>query len=122
MQTRGHTGKDRATLRLRFAANSDDKWKKLTGFENIKHGLRFVSRNVDPDLAQRLHRQRIQFAWLEPGAVRFKKFGAHFIEQRRRHLAARTVVHANEQGLLFHWPIGSRMARKRVKDFRVTIA
>jgi hypothetical protein len=31
-------------------------------------------------------------------------------------------VHANEQDLLFHWPIGSRMARKRVKDFRVTIA
>ena len=80
MQTRGHTGKDRAALRLCFTANGDDKWKKLTRFENIKHRLRFVSRNIDPDFAQRLHRQRIQFARLEPGAVGFEEFTTDLVE------------------------------------------
>ena len=122
MQTRGHTGKDRATLRLCFTANGDDKWKKLTRFENVKHGLRSVSRNVDPDFSQGLHRQRIQFARLEASAVRFEEFTTDLVEQRRRHLASRAVVHANEQNLLFHRPTASRISREQVKAFRVTIA
>ena len=121
MQASGHAGEDRATLRFRFTANGDNKCKELIAFENIEHCLRLVSRNVDPDFSQRFDGQRIQRAWFEAGAVRFKVFPADLVEQRRRHLATRAVVHANKKNLFLHRPLGSRKARKRVKDFRVTI-
>src|ERR1700736_6326488 len=74
----------------------------MSRLENIEDGLRFVLRNIDPGLAQRFDRERIERARLEAGALRFEIFAANFLQQSRGHLTAGAVVHANKENFLFH--------------------
>jgi hypothetical protein len=62
----------------------------------------FCFRDIDPNFLKRLHRQGIERAWFEPRALGLEKITASFVKQRRRHLAARTVVDANKEHFLFH--------------------
>lgn len=103
VQPRRHAGKNRATLCFGFIANGDHVREQFSRPEDIKDGLSFVFRNVDPCFTKDFDRERIEFARLEAGALGLERFAAPFVEQCRRHLTARAVVDANEKDLLFHW-------------------
>jgi hypothetical protein len=120
MQSRRHPGENRTALGLRFIANGDHVGEQLSGFEDVEHGARFVFGNIDPTLVERFDRERIEFARLQAGAFRFKEFAAPFVQQRRRHLAARAVVHANEENFLFHcaFRLSGFSAVKKLFHFR----
>ena len=107
VQSRRHAWKNWAAGSFRFVAHRDHVGEKLPRFENIEDRACFVFGNIDPDLAKNFNHERIEFARLESGALCFKEFAAMFVEQRRRHLAARAVMHANEQDFLFHKTSGT---------------
>jgi hypothetical protein len=48
------------------------------------------------------HGEWIQVSRFKSGALGFEELAALLIEQRRRHLAARAIVHTDEQNFLFH--------------------
>jgi len=110
VQAPGYAGKDWTSSRFGFIANRDHVGEQLPGFKNVEHRPRFVLGNIDPDFAKHFYCERIQFTGFESGAFRFEKFPAAFVEQRRCHLTARAIVHADKQHFLFHIKAGSRGA------------
>lgn len=102
MQAPRYTREIGTTFCFRFAANRNNMGKKLTRLEDVEHGLRFVLGNIHPDFTENFDRERIEHARFKPGALRVKEFPADLVEQRRRHLAPRAIVDANEQYFSFH--------------------
>ena len=97
-----HAPEDRAALGFCFAANRDGISEQFAGFENIEDALRFIFGNINPDFLQDFYCERIERSRFQSGALRFEKFAASLVQQRRRHLAAGAVVDANEKDLLPH--------------------
>jgi len=79
VQSLGYTRKDRTFFRAGFIANRDDVGKKLSALENVKDTLCFLFLNIDSDFIHYFHRQRVERARLESGALRFKIIGANEI-------------------------------------------
>lgn len=102
MQARGDARENGTTLRACLIADGNNVIKALVAFQKIQYGLRPVLRNIETAFTHRLHHDGIEFAGFESGALRVKVMGAMLIQKRFRHLAARTVVNADEQDLLFH--------------------
>src|SRR5436305_3443085 len=105
MKARRYSRKNRAPSRLRLIANRDHVSKQRSGFENVEDRLSFVMGNVDPYFTKCFHRQRVQFARFESSTLGLEGLAALLVDQRRGHLAARTVMNADEQHLLFHGQI-----------------
>jgi hypothetical protein len=95
-------GKDGTFLSAGFIANGDDVSEKLPRLEDIKDGLGFLLRDVDAGFLHDLDSQRIKRARFKARALGFEMFAANLIEPCFGHLAARAVVHANEENFLFH--------------------
>jgi len=55
-----------------------------------------ILRNIDPDLAYRFDRQRVEPPRFKPGAVRLKIIAANLFQKRFRHLAAGAVMNTDE--------------------------
>ena len=102
MQPIGHTRKDRAAFRLRLAAHGDYILKHLGRFPDIEHSPRLLLwRNIHADFPHYLDDQRIDRSRFQACTLRLKMFTADMVKPRLRHLAARAIVHANEQDILF---------------------
>ena len=102
VQSLGHTGKDRAALGAAFVADRDHVGEQFAGFENVEHGLSLILRNINPNLAHRFDRQRVESPRFEPSALRLKMIAANLFQKRFRHLAAGAVMDTDEQDFLFH--------------------
>src|SRR6266567_5774794 len=89
VQTLGWPGKNRTSGRLGFRTHGYDVGEKQSCLEDIKHGLCFLFRDIDADLAHHFYRERIQRAGLKACALRCKKITAACIEKSFRHLAPR---------------------------------
>jgi len=89
------------TFGLGFATNCDHELEHLSGLPNIENALCRVLGDIDSELTKRFHGEWIDCAWLSSRALRFKEFAAPLSQQCCRHLAASTVMNANEQNLLF---------------------
>jgi hypothetical protein len=113
MQSFCRAGKDGTFLGAGLIANGDYVSEELAGLENIEDRLGLLMGDVDVDFVHGLHRHGIEHAWLEPGALGFEKIAADVIDPRFCHLAARAVVHANEDNFLFHCDRTLDMARAR---------
>ena len=96
MQSPGYTRKYRTPLRTRFIADGDDVRKRLARAQHIGDGFRFVARNVDANLLHHLNHNRVEVSWFNPGTLSFELFRANLIKKRLSHLAARTIVNADE--------------------------
>jgi hypothetical protein len=96
MQSLDDTREYRTTFCASFIADCDHIWEKFSAFENIKDGLRLLSGDINSDLAHGFDRKRVERARFEASAVRFKIIGTTKIEKSFRHLAACTVVDADE--------------------------
>lgn len=102
VQSLGGAGEDRTFLGAAFIANGDDVGEELAGFKDVKNSLGFFPGDIDADFAHHLHGERIERARRETGTLSFESVAADVIEERFRHLAAGTVMHANEEHFLFH--------------------
>jgi hypothetical protein len=75
---------------------------KISTFEDIEDGLRFLFGNINSNLAHRVNRNRVESAWFESRAVRLEIIRTNTIQPRRPHLAPGTVMNTNKQHFLFH--------------------
>src|SRR5207302_347804 len=92
VQSPGHTGKNWASLGTGFIADRDHVGEQLARFEDVEHGLSLLLRNINPDLAHRFHRQRVELSRFEPGTVRLELDAANLVEKRFRNLTPSAVM------------------------------
>ena len=102
MHSRRGARENRTFLRAGFVADGNDVGEELAGFEDIEDSLSFLARNIDPGFRHHLHRERVQRARFEAGALCLEIFAAGVIQPGRSHLAAGAVVNAYEEDALFH--------------------
>src|SRR3954470_86482 len=97
VQPLSRAGKDGTSLGVGFITHRYDIGEELSGLEDIEHRSRFFFRNIDPDFRHHLHRERIERAAFESGALCLEEVFAKLIHPCFRHLAARAVVYADEE-------------------------
>src|SRR5713101_4989831 len=109
MQTSCESREDWTFLGRFLVAYGDDVLKNLAALPDMKNAFGFILRNVDADFRHRLHRQRIQFAWLKTGTLRVEPVACIILQKSFAHLAASTIVHADKQDSRaaehFYYPI-----------------
>jgi len=103
MQTPRRTREDWTLLRAALIANRNDICEDRARFPDVENALCALARNVDPDLRHRLDHERIKGSRFEAGALCFELVAADVIHPGLGHLAACTVVDADEENALFHW-------------------
>ena len=102
MRTPRRTREDWTLLRAALIANRNDICEDRARFPNIENSLHALARNVDPYLRHRFDDERIKGSRFEAGALCFELVAADVIHPGLGHLAARTVVDADEENALFH--------------------
>src|SRR5437867_1171096 len=103
VQPSGDAGENGTAFRTGLIANRDDVSKAFPGLEHVEHRFGLLARDVDANFLHGFHDDGVELSRFESCAVRLKELTANLGEQRLRHLAAVTVVNANEQdAFLFH--------------------
>jgi hypothetical protein len=97
MQTGGDSGKYGAAFSGGRVADGDDVGEAFAGLIGIEDGFGLVAGDVYADFLHGFDNDGVEFAGLEAGALGFKLFTAHLVEEGFRHLAARAVVGADEK-------------------------
>ena len=90
------TRKNRTTLCTRPIANGDYVGEDRSTTKHFIHAGGLIPGDIDTDFLHGRYHKGIQITRLQPSAVSLEKLRGNVVKKRLSHLAAGTVVNANE--------------------------
>lgn len=89
-----------ARFRAGLVTYGDNHGKQSAGHEGVRGASGFFVPDIDANFPHHFDGQRVEFAGMHAGALGFKEFRTHVVQQCLGHLASGAVVGANKQDTL----------------------